>query len=266
MPGTDSAELSDTDGRLDSDVWDDMDHPVWRYGSRTVDNLSQASQTLSNNRDVACMGDFVDEDFNDNGFNSEVDSRMEFEWNGWDDAYTGESKISPPDSLRVFSARSVKEVLCYRDDKKSPEEGACCDGIRSDNCVTKYIYGDRCIVRLCLLEQPGQRDGDVRSTNSVNDWCLAHSFTISWCTNIADSSKVAVCYECLWLIDHSHVVICWFTNGIGRILTDVEELRRAQITSMWICLFGAAGEMFRRAKFTASDWLPGRWWRFGRTY
>ena len=128
-PGTDSAELSDTDGRLDSDVWDDMDRPMWRYGSRTVDNISQASQTLSYNRDVACMGDFVDEDFNDNGFNSDVDSRMEFEWNGWDDAYTGESEISPPE-----------EVLCYRDDKKSPEEGACCDGIRADNCVTKYIY------------------------------------------------------------------------------------------------------------------------------
>ena len=55
-PGTDSAELSDTDGRLDSDVWDDMDRPVWRYGSCTVDNLSQASQTFSNYGDVACMG------------------------------------------------------------------------------------------------------------------------------------------------------------------------------------------------------------------
>ena len=65
----------------------------------------------------------------------------------------------------------------------------------------------------------------------MNDWGLAHSFTISWCTNIADSSNVAVCYECLWLIDHSRVVISWFTNGIGRILSDVADLRRAQITS-----------------------------------
>ena len=103
--GTDSAKLSDTDGRLDSDVWDDMDHLVWMYGSRMVDNLSQASQALSNNRDVACMGDFVDEDFNDNGFDSDVDSRTEFEWNGWDDAYTGESEISPPDSVRVFPGK-----------------------------------------------------------------------------------------------------------------------------------------------------------------
>ena len=135
-----------------------------------VDHLSQASQTFSNNSDVACMGDFVDEDVNDNGFGSDVDSIMEFEWNGWDDACTGEYEISPPDSLRVFSVKPAKEVLCYRDDKKYPEEGAGCNGIRADNCVTEYVYGDRCNVRLCLLEQPGQRDGDARSTNSVNNW------------------------------------------------------------------------------------------------
>ena len=181
--------MHDTDGQLESDVWDDMDRPVWIYGSRMVDNLSQASQALSSNRDVACMGDFVDEDFNDTGFDSDVDSRMEFEWNTWNDAYTGESEISPPDSVTAFPARSAKEVLCYRDDKKSPEEGACCAGIRSVNCVTRYIYG----ARLCLLEQPGQRDGDVRSTNIVNDWGLEHSFTIALCTNVADSSYIVVC-------------------------------------------------------------------------
>ena len=32
--------------------------------------------------------------------------------------------------------------------------------------------------------------------NIVNDWGLEHSFTIAWCTNVADSSYVAVCYEC----------------------------------------------------------------------
>ena len=137
---TDTAELHDTDGQLESDVCDDMDRPVWIYGSRMVDNLSQASQALSSNRDVACMGDFVDEDFNDTGFDSGADSRMAFEWNGWDDACTGESEISPPDSVTVFPASSAKEVLCYRDDKKSPEEGACCAGILSDNCATRYIY------------------------------------------------------------------------------------------------------------------------------
>ena len=102
---TDMAELHDMDGQLESDVCDDLNRPVWIYGSRMVDNLSQASQALSSNRDVACMGDFIDEDFNETGFDSDVDSRMEFEWNGWDDAYTGESEISPPDSVSGFSGK-----------------------------------------------------------------------------------------------------------------------------------------------------------------
>ena len=121
--------------------------------------------------------------------------------------------------------------------------------------ATRYIYGDRCLVRLCLLEQPGQRDGDVRSTNIVNDWGLAHIFTIAWCMNIVDSSYVAVCYDCLWLIDHSRVLISWFNNEIGRILTEFEGLRCVQIIS-------ASG---RRCRY-ASDWLPGLWWRLGRTH
>ena len=203
---TNTPELHDTDCRLDSDVWDDMNCPVWIYGSRMVDNSSQASQALSSNRDVTCMGDFVDENFNDTGFDSDVGSRMEFEWNTWNDAYTAESEISSPDSVTAFPARSAKEVICYRHDNKSPEEGACCTGICSDNCATRYIDGASCLVRLCLLGQPGQRDMDVRSTNNVNDWDLEHSFTIAWCTNVADSSYIVVCYDCLWLIDHSRVL------------------------------------------------------------
>ena len=160
-------------------MWDDMDCPVWIYGSRMVDSSSQASQALSSNRDVACMGDFVDEDFNDTGFDSDVDSRMEFEWNTWNDAYTWEFEISPPDSVTAFPARSAKEVICYRDDNKFPEEGACCTGIHSVNCATRYIDGARCLVRLCLLGQPAQRDVGVWNTNNVNDWGLEHSFTIA---------------------------------------------------------------------------------------
>ena len=76
---TDTAELYDTDCQLETDVWDDMDCPVWISGSRMVDSSTQASQALSSNRDVACMGDFVDEDFNDTGFDSDVGSGMEFE-------------------------------------------------------------------------------------------------------------------------------------------------------------------------------------------
>ena len=70
--------------------------------------------------------------------------------NGTDGMMHTQGNLTYPHQTRLefFSARSAKEVLCYRDDKKSPEEGACCDGIRADDCVTKYIYGDRCTVRL----------------------------------------------------------------------------------------------------------------------
>ena len=65
---TDTADLDYTDCQLETEVWDNMYCPVWITGSRMVDSASQASQALSNNGDVACMGDFSDEDFNDTGF------------------------------------------------------------------------------------------------------------------------------------------------------------------------------------------------------
>ena len=40
---TDTAELDDADCQLETDVWDDMDCPVWISGSRMVDSSSQAS-------------------------------------------------------------------------------------------------------------------------------------------------------------------------------------------------------------------------------
>ena len=135
---TDMAELDDTDCQLETDVWDDMYCPVWISGLCMVVSSSQGSQALSSNRDVACMGDFVDEDFNDTGFDSDVGSRMEFEWNTQNDAYAWESEKFPPDSVTAFPVRSAKEVVCYRDDNKSPEEGVCFTGIRSVNCATRY--------------------------------------------------------------------------------------------------------------------------------
>ena len=102
---TDMAELDDTDCQLETDVWIYMDCPVWISGSRMVDSSSQASQELSSNRDVACMGDFVDEEFNDTGFDSDVGSGMEFEWNTRNDAYVWESVKFPPDSVTDFPAR-----------------------------------------------------------------------------------------------------------------------------------------------------------------
>ena len=41
---TDTAELCDTDGHLKSDVWDDMDCPVWIYGLRMVVRHCRATE------------------------------------------------------------------------------------------------------------------------------------------------------------------------------------------------------------------------------
>ena len=125
------------------------------------------------------MGEFFYEDFNDTGFDLDVGSGMEYEWNTRNGAYAWESKKIPLDSVTAFPARSAKEVVCYRDDNKSPEEDVCCSSIRSVNCATGYIDRARCLVRLCLLGQPCQRDVGVRSTDNVNDLSLKHSFTIA---------------------------------------------------------------------------------------
>ena len=63
----------------------------------------------------------------------------------------------------------------------------------------------------------------------MNDWSLEHSFTIAWYMDVADSSYIAVCYDCLWLIDHSRVLISLFYDGIGRFPTEFRGLRRDQI-------------------------------------
>ena len=61
--------------------------------------------------------------------------------------------------------------------------------------------------------------------DSVNDWRLKHSSTIAWYMDVADSSYIAVCYDCLWLIDHSRVLISLFYNGIVCFLTEFKGLR-----------------------------------------
>ena len=58
---------------------------------------------------------------------------------------------------------------------------------------------------------------------------LEHSFTVAWCVNAADSSYIAVCYDCLWLIDHSRTLIFLFYEWIGRFLTEFKGPRRGQI-------------------------------------
>ena len=91
------------------------------------------------------MGDFADEDFIDTGFDSDMGSGAEFEWNTRNDACAWESWSAsenfPPDSSRALPAGSVKDVVYYRDDSKCLERDVCCTGIQSVNCAERYIDG-----------------------------------------------------------------------------------------------------------------------------
>ena len=87
----DTADLDYTDCQLETDVCDES---------------SQASQALSNKGEVACMSDFDDADFNDTGFDSDVGSSMEFDWNTRNDAYVtnpGGRIDSDQDRRRLYS-------------------------------------------------------------------------------------------------------------------------------------------------------------------
>ena len=99
----------------------------------------------------------------------------------------------------------MKDVVYYRDD--------------TVNGAERYIDGAGYLVRLCLLEQPSRRDVGVRNDNA-NDWSLKHSLTIDWYMNVADSSRIAVCYDCLYLIDLVRTMISLFYDGMMRSLTE----------------------------------------------
>ena len=106
-------ELDSADCDLGTVVWEDMDCPVL-----IVDNsLCNSSQAMSNYGDVASMGDFADEDFIDTGFDSDMGSGAEFEWNTRHDTCAWESwsayKNSPTDSARALPAVSLKDVAYY---------------------------------------------------------------------------------------------------------------------------------------------------------
>ena len=65
--------------------------------------------------------------------------------------------------------------------------------------------------------------------NNVNDGKLEHSLTAAWCGNAEDSSYIAVCYDCLWLIDHLWNLIFVFYRWIMLIHTGLEGPRDGQI-------------------------------------
>ena len=65
--------------------------------------------------------------------------------------------------------------------------------------------------------------------NNVNDGKLEHSLTAAWCVNAEDSSYIAVCCDCLGLIDHLRNLIFVFYRWIMLIHTGLEGPRDGQI-------------------------------------
>ena len=204
---TDTAELEESDIEdcgLWTDLWEDKDCPVFIAGSIVDGFLCSSSQEMSSYVDVASMGDFDSEDFNDaTGFDLDVGSGAEMEWT-WDDACAWESRNAsgdfPPDSDIALPAVLVKDVVCYREDCGFPEWDVCYTGLNSDKYRHRYVDVDIYLVRLCLLERPSRRDIGVRNDDNVNVRGFKHKFTIGWHTDVTDSPPLAVCYDCLCLI------------------------------------------------------------------
>ena len=219
-----TADLDDTDCQMETHIWDDTYGPVWICDPSMVNSAGQAEQLWLNKGEVACMSDFDDEDFNDMDVDSDAGSDMKFECNIW----KSENPRSYPD-MDICTQAGKKEIVNYRGDKNTPEEDVCCTNIPSVNWASGYIDCARYLVPQCLLERPCQRDVDVRVMNNANDWKLEHSLTVAWCVNAEDSSYIAVCYDCLWLIDHLRTLIFVFYECIVRIHTGLEGPRRDQI-------------------------------------
>ena len=88
---TDTAALEESDiedSCLWTDLWDEEDCPVSNAGSIVDNSLCISNQDKLSYVDVASMGDFDSEDFDDAiGFDSDEGSVAELEWNTWDDAH-----------------------------------------------------------------------------------------------------------------------------------------------------------------------------------
>ena len=65
--------------------------------------------------------------------------------------------------------------------------------------------------------------------NNVNDGKLEHGLTAAWCVNAEDSAYIAVCCDCVWLIDHLRNLIFVFYRWIRLIHTGLEGPRDGQI-------------------------------------
>ena len=139
----------------------------------------------------------------------------------------GNQTLIRPDT-DICTQAGKKEIVNDRGDKNTPEEDVCCTDIPSVNWASGYIDCARYLVPQCLLEWPCRRDVDVRVMNNMNDWKLEHSLTVAWCVNAEDSSYIAVCYDCLWLIDHLRTLIFVFYKWIVLIHTGLVGPRCGQ--------------------------------------
>ena len=192
---TDTAELEESDSEdfcLWTDVWDEEDCPVSNAGSIVDNSLCVSNQDTLSSVDVASMGDFDSEDFDDaNGFDSDKGSVAELEWNTWDDACAWEfqnvSEDFPPDSAIAIPAVLLKDVVYPMEDCGFPEWDVCWTGLYFCKCRHRYVDGDIYLARLCLLEWHGLRDIRVRNDGNVNIQGLNHRLTICWHTNATDS-------------------------------------------------------------------------------
>ena len=219
-----TSDLDDTDCQMGSHIWDDTYSPVWISAPSLVNSAGQAKQLWLNKGEVACMSDFDDEDFTDTDVDSDAVSDMKFDCNTWK---SGNPQSDPDTDMCTHAGK--KEIVNHAGDTYSPEDDVCCADIPAVNWASGYIDCARYLVPQCLLEWPCRRDGDVHVMNIVNDGKLEHSLTAAWFVNAEDSSYIAVCCDCLWLIDHLRNLIFVFYRWIMLIHTGLEGPRDGQI-------------------------------------
>ena len=218
---TDTGDLDDTDCKLETDVWDDTYRPVWISGSRMVDSSSQASQELSSNRDVACMGDFVMRILMTLGL-------IRVWAPGWSPNGThgmvhvhGNPKNSHRTQLRLFR-RGRQRRWCVTGMIRNLRKRMSVAPTFTLLTVRQDIWMVPGVLFDCVC-------CDSRADGTWASGVLKHISTIAWYMDVADSSYIVVCYECLWLIDHSQVLISLFYDRIVRFLmcflTEFQGLR-----------------------------------------
>ena len=106
---TDTAELEEYDSE---DLWDEEDCHVSNAGSIVDNSLCISNQDTLSSVDVASMGDFDSEYFDDAiGFDLDKGSVAELEWNTWDDACAWEFQNVSGECVRRTQLQPYRR--CY---------------------------------------------------------------------------------------------------------------------------------------------------------